>query len=356
MYPLLRPLLFALTAEDAHAAAMMSLRLLGYAGPLLERVRERLAPPSELTVQTLGLDFPSPVGLAAGLDKNAHAPRALAALGFGFLELGTVTAVAQEPNPSPNMFRLPADRALVNRLGFPNEGAEAVAARYEREVGVGGAGVPVGFSIGKSRVVPPGDLDAVTEDYLTSFRAVRRVADFVVINISSPNTTGLRALEGTALARVLLGALEVERRAEGRPVPLLLKVSPDTGDAALDALMAVVADTGLDGVVATNTTTTRAGLRAPPEVVDAIGAGGLSGPPLRVRVCQIIPRVRAALGPDKTIIAVGGVGSALDAQRYLDLGANLVQLYTSFVFEGPGLPSRISHDLAELRRNAPTAG
>ena len=203
MYSLLRALLFTLPPEEAHAAGMAALEALEAAGPIRDAVGRRLAPPASLARTCMGLRFPSPVGLAGGFDKDARAPRALAALGFGFLELGTVTALAQEPNPRPNLFRLPDDRALVNRLGFPNAGAEAVVRAFERRVGRGGAGVPVGFSIGKSRAVAVEAIDAVVDDYLASFRAVRRVADFVVVNVSSPNTKDLRAMQAAETAREL---------------------------------------------------------------------------------------------------------------------------------------------------------
>jgi dihydroorotate dehydrogenase len=219
-----------------------------------------------------------------------------------------------------------------------------VARRFAEEVGRGGAGVPVGFSIGKSRAVPVDSIDAVIADYLASFRAVRRVADFVVVNVSSPNTKGLRALQGADMARALLTALA---RDDASPrVPLLLKVSPDLSEDELASLLDVVADVKLDGVVATNTTLSRGGLATPPEVVKEIGAGGLSGPPLSARVLEVLPRVRRRLGPAATIIAVGGVTDADDVRRCMAAGADLVQLYTSFIYEGPGLPYRLAAELA----------
>jgi dihydroorotate dehydrogenase len=344
MYRLLRPLLFALPPDEAHALGMAALGVLEEVEPLRRAVARRLAPPASGAVTRMGLTFPSRVGLAGGFDKDARAPRALAALGFGFLELGTVTAEAQEANPRPNLFRLPDDRALVNRLGFPNDGAATVAARFAREVGRGGAGVPVGFSIGKSRSVPLEPLEPVVADYLGSFRAVREVADFIVVNISSPNTKGLRALQGPELARALLSALAAENE-RGNRLPLLLKISPDMDDGDLEALLSVVREVGLDGVVATNTSVKRDGLATPKLRIDEIGAGGLSGPPLRPRVTALLPVVRRAIGPDATLIAVGGISSSEDARAYLDSGADLVQLYTGFIYEGPGLPSRLARDL-----------
>jgi dihydroorotate dehydrogenase len=294
-------------------------------------------------VRAMGLDFPTRVGLAAGFDKNAHRARALAALGFGFLELGTVTARAQDPNPRPNMFRLPMDRALVNRLGFPNDGAARVAGRLAK---LGKVGVPVGVSIGKSRAVEMGgDLAPVVADYLESFEAVRSVADFVVVNVSSPNTQDLRSLQGAAHAEVLLGALA--KRAVELSMPLLVKLAPDLEDAAIDALCEVVDGLQLAGVVATNTTIRREGLATPKEVVDAVGAGGLSGPPLRARAREVVVRVRAAL-PKATIIGVGGIERGEDARAMLDAGADLVQIYTAFVYRGPFAARAIARELGRL--------
>lgn len=347
MYRLLRPLLFALPPHTAHALADLALSPLEHAAPLRALVRARAAPADErLVTRVMGLTFPSPVGLAGGFDKDARRARALAALGFGFLELGTVTAQPQAANPRPNLFRLPADRALINRLGFPNQGAEAVAARLRRHGGAPAVGVPVGISIGKSRAVPLDPIEPAISDYLESFCAVRDVADFVVVNVSSPNTQGLRALQGAAVARALLSAL-AEENARGPRRPLLIKVAPDLDDKDLEDLLAVVEDVGLDGVVATNTTIRREGLSTGAAEVEAIGAGGLSGPPLRARALAMVRRIRARLGERAAVIGVGGVE---DADHALDLirgGADLVQLYTSFIYGGPGVPASIARGLAE---------
>jgi dihydroorotate dehydrogenase len=317
--------------------------------PLHALLRSRWSPPPSLATTRLGLTFPSPIGIAGGFDKDARVPRALAALGFGFLEIGTVTALPQEANPSPNLFRLPDDRALVNRLGFPNDGAVAVAQRFEREVGRGGAGVPVGFSIGKSRAVPISPIGPVLDDYLASFRAVRGVADFVVVNVSSPNTKDLRALQTTALARALLTALVDENEREGRRLPLLLKISPDLDDSGLDALLDVIRETGVDGVIATNTTVARRALVSRPADVEAAGHGGLSGPPLRARALAIVAKARAKLGPSATVIGVGGIETGEDAHAFLAAGADLVQLYTAFVYRGPATAVLIARELHEAR-------
>ncbi len=349
MYALVRPLLFRLDPALAHALGMAALWPLEHLAPLRALTRAFASPSAGLRTRAMGIDFPSPIGLAGGFDKDARRARALAALGFGFLELGTVTALAQAENPRPNLFRLPADRAIVNRLGFPNHGAAAAAARFDARGGSLAVGVPVGFSIGKSRAVPVSeDLAPVVADYMQSYRAVRPVADFVVVNVSSPNTRDLRAIQGAALARALLGALEAENRGGGTRKPLLVKVAPDLGDADLDALCAVVAEVGLDGVVATNTTIGRSGLQTPAARVEAIGAGGLSGAPLRARALEVVGRVRAAL-PKATVIGVGGVERGEHARALLDAGADLVQLYTGFVYRGPLTAWHVGRELAAYR-------
>jgi dihydroorotate dehydrogenase len=345
MYALARPLLFALDPGTAHALGMAALAPLEHLAPLRAFARALLAPRREsLVVRAMGLTFPSPVGLAAGFDKNARRARALAALGFGHVELGTVTALPQEPNPEPNLFRLPLDRALLNRLGFPNEGAEAVMRRFARRGGARGVRVPVGVSIGKSRAIGVDPLSPAIADYVTSFRAVRHEADFVVVNVSSPNTKDLRTLQSAALARELLGAV-VRENEHARRVPLLVKIAPDLADDALEALLSVAKELALDGVVATNTTVSRAGLASPAGWVESLGAGGLSGPPLRERALDVVRRARATLGKDATIFGVGGIANADDVLAFVRAGANLVQLYTAFVYGGPLLVWRMAREL-----------
>jgi dihydroorotate dehydrogenase len=351
-----RPLLFLMPPGASHSLAFAGLAPVEYAAPVRALVRALLAPRDPcIAVRAMGLDFPSPLGLAGGFDKNALRPRALAALGFGHLELGTVTATAQRANPGPNLFRLPHDRALINRLGFPNQGAARVAVRLTaRGLTHGGAGVPVGVSIGKSRPVPMDDMDAVVSDYLAAFAPLRaRGADFVVVNVSSPNTKDLRTMQAAPLAQTLLQALvrANEGAALGRAgpaVPLLLKIAPDLDDAGIEALLAVVEATGIAGVVATNTTVARTGLTTTSARVEAIGPGGLSGPPLRERAAQVVRRVRARLGPKPVVIGVGGVERAEHAMALVRAGADLVQMYTGFVYEGPFAPSRIAGELAAI--------
>lgn len=341
MYALFRPFLFTLDPAKAHALAMASLAAVEHVGPIRDAVRATMTiHDPRLEVRKMGLVFPNPIGIAAGLDKNGQRARALAALGFGHVELGTVTAEAQEPNPPPNMFRLPEDRALVNRLGFPNEGAEKVAARVaSRKAGVR---VPVGLSIGKSRSVPLEPLDGALADYVASFRAVRAAADFVVVNVSSPNTKDLRSLQAADVARHLFAAL----RNEG-DVPLLVKIAPDLADDDVDAICAEADRAGLAGVVATNTTVARDGLATDAAELDRIGAGGLSGPPLFPRALAVVKRARQKLGPEATVIGVGGVHGTESALAMLRAGADLVQLYTSLVYEGPFLAGRITRGLGQ---------
>ena len=340
----LRPLLFLLPPDTAHELAFDALgpvEHLSWVRALVRAAMPGSADPRG-AVRLMGLDFPSIVGLAGGFDKNARRPRALAALGFGHLELGTVTARAQAANPRPNLFRLPVDRALVNRLGFPNEGAGPVAAR------LGAARpdlrIPVGVSIGKSRAVAVDDLDAVVADYLAAFDAVRSVADFVVVNVSSPNTAGLRTMQARDHARSLLSALRARGRAgETR---LLVKIAPDLSDAQIEDVLSVVEEVGLEGVVATNTTIARDELATDAKRVEAIGAGGLSGPPLRRRAVEVVRRVRARLGRRVVVVGVGGVETAEHALALVRAGADLVQMYTGFIYEGPLSAARIGRDLA----------
>jgi dihydroorotate dehydrogenase len=329
---------------------------LEYLAPLRAVTRALLMPRDpRIAVRAMGLAFPSPLGLAGGFDKNGLRPRALAALGFGHLELGTVTALAQRANPPPNLFRLPRDRALINRLGFPNEGAARLAQRMRsRRLAHGGAGIPVGVSIGKSRAVPIDDLEAVIADYAAAFMPPRMLgADFVVVNVSSPNTKDLRAMQAAPLARALLAALQEAntRAALGRAgprVPLLLKIAPDLDDAGVESLLAVVEEMGLTGVVATNTTIARAGLLTQTARVEAIGAGGLSGAPLRARALDVVKRVRARLGPRPVVVGVGGVERAEHAMALVRAGADLVQMYTGFIYEGPGAPARVARELGDM--------
>ncbi|MEZ4261647.1 MAG: quinone-dependent dihydroorotate dehydrogenase [Polyangiaceae bacterium] len=345
MYGAIRPLLFSLDPARAHHVAMWGLAPVEHLAPVRALVRAvfkaHVAP-----IRAMGLVFPTCIGVAGGFDKNGERALALAALGFGHVEVGTVTAVAQDANPAPNLFRLPADRALVNRLGFPNQGARVVCERLASRRVRERAGVPIGVSIGKSRVVPVEDIDAVIDDYTTSFDHARGVADFVVVNVSSPNTKNLRALQAPAQLGKLLGTLRDRGEASGRRVPILVKLAPDLTDAAVDEVCDVVRGERLAGVVATNTTTSRAGLETPADAVERIGAGGLSGAPLFARSVSVVRNVRARLGAGFTVIGVGGISSTEQALTMLRAGADLLQMYTGFVYEGPGAPRTIARGVA----------
>jgi dihydroorotate dehydrogenase len=343
-------------AETAHRAGFVALR----AGrPVLASPpgRSRLAPGPGSAVQAMGLTFPGPLGLAAGFDKNAEGIDALAALGFSFVEVGTVTGEAQPGNPRPRLFRLPADRAIVNRMGFNNEGSEAIARRLaerrRRLTRDGRDPVVVGVNIGKTKVVP--EERAVT-DYEKSTRLLAPHADYLVVNVSSPNTPGLRDLQAVEKLEPLLSAVRSQADAvTERRVPLLVKIAPDLSDEDVLAVADLANSLGLDGVIGANTTISREGLASRPEEVARVGAGGLSGPPLKERALEVLRLLRGRLDPASTVISVGGIATADDAQVRLDAGATLLQGYTAFVYEGALWPSRLQRQLA-ARRPAGAAG
>jgi dihydroorotate dehydrogenase len=335
-----------LTRVDAETAHRLGFRALRLGAPAL-----RLAPSwlsvGGLPVRTMGIDFPGPLGLAAGFDKNAEGIDALAALGFGFVEVGTVTGEPQAGNPTPRLFRLPADRAVVNRMGFNNDGAEVVARRLAARLGAKHAQVVVGVNIGKTKAVPEDDQAAVLADYEKSTRLLAPHADYLVVNVSSPNTPGLRDLQTVERLRPLLSA--VRRQADAvttSHLPLLVKIAPDLTDKDVLAVADLAVELCLDGIVATNTTISREGLVSDPADVERLGAGGLSGAPLRARAVEVLRLLRDRVGPDLTIIAVGGIGDADDARERLDAGATLLQAYTAFVYEGALWPSRVQRALA----------
>jgi dihydroorotate dehydrogenase len=298
-----------------------------------------------LRVRALGLDLPSPLGLAAGFDKEAAHVDALSALGFGFVEIGTITAEPQPGNPRPRMFRLPADRALVNRMGFNNAGAQVAAARLAR---ARDPGVVVGVNIGKTKLA-----EDAAADYRAGAQALAPHADYLVINVSSPNTPGLRDLQAVAQLEPLIAATREGLAAAGRTtVPLLVKIAPDLADEDVDAVADLALRTGLDGIVATNTTISRDGLRSAADAVAGAGAGGLSGAPLADRSLAVLRRLRARLGDELVIVSVGGVENARDVADRLAAGATLVQAYTAFIYGGPLWPSRVQRGLARRLREA----
>jgi len=348
MYRLLyRVVLRRVPAEAAHLTAFALIRGVARVPGAAWLLRRWLGPRDPvLRVRALGLSFPGPVGLAAGFDKDARGTRGLAALGFGFVEVGTVTARAQPGNPRPRMFRLTADRALVNRMGFNNAGAAAAAARLGRSRRRRSRGGPVvGVNIGKSRAAPDEEAAA---DYAASARAVAAVADYVVVNVSSPNTPGLRDLQAADRLRPVLTAVRsaLDASSPARRVPLLVKIAPDLADADVDAVADLALELGLDGIIATNTTVSRDGLASPAAEVAAAGAGGLSGPPLRARALEVLTRLRARAGDRLVLIAAGGIETPDDAWERLRAGATLVQAYTGFVYGGPLWPRRMHAGLA----------
>lgn len=299
--------------------------------------------PEHLAVKVMGLSFASPVGLAAGLDKDAEAFNALGALGFGFVEIGTVTFEAQPGNPQPRLFRLVRDRALINRMGFNNHGAEAAAARLRVERPVG---IVLGINIGKTKRVS--EEDALL-DYVASARLLAPFADYLVVNVSSPNTPGLRDLQAVEKLRPLLSAVRdvIREVSATRPVPLLVKIAPDLSDADVDAVADLALELGLAGIIATNTTIAREPLSTPGDEVAAIGAGGLSGAPLKRRSLAVLQRLRARVGDRLTLISAGGIENADDAWERLSAGADLIQVYTALIYEGPGLPGDLARGIVE---------
>ncbi|MGH3167850.1 MAG: quinone-dependent dihydroorotate dehydrogenase, partial [Trebonia sp.] len=317
-------------------------------------LRHFLAPKDPaLRVRTLGLDFPGPLGLAAGFDKDGEGVLGLAALGFAFIEVGTVTARPQPGNPKPRMFRFTGDRALVNRMGFNNHGAAALAARLRKLQSAGKARPVIGVNIGKTKAVA--EEDAI-DDYVTSAKLVADVADYVVVNVSSPNTPGLRSLQATDKLLPLLRAVRraLDAASPRRRVPLLVKIAPDLADEDVDAIADLALGLDLDGIIATNTPISRDGL-ADAKAAEAAGAGGMSGAPLKQRSLEVLRRIRARTGDHLTLIAVGGIETAEDARERLDAGATLVQAYTAFIYEGPFWPRRVQNGLALAARTAPPA-
>lgn len=335
MYSLFfRVFLSRLDPERAHRLASTVIRFLpGF-------VRGLTRPDAALKVTALGLEFDSPFGVAAGFDKEGAAIRGLGVLGFGHVEVGTITALPQPGNPKPRVFRLLPDRAVINRMGFNNHGATATAhviakarAAHRRPV--------IGVNIGKSRVV---EVDAATADYIESTRLLAPLADYLVVNVSSPNTPGLRGLQELERLNPLLTAV---KRAAGS-TPVLVKIAPDLTDDQAARIAALAADT-LDGIIATNTTLSRAGLVISSAVVEAAGAGGLSGPPVAARSLELLKLIRSVVPADFCVISVGGVETAADVAERLAAGATLVQGYTAFLYRGPFWAREINRGLLALR-------
>lgn len=339
---LIRPALFRRDPEHAHEQAVAMMRRLGSVAPLCRWLESRHQLPGTLArpVRAFGLTFPNAVGLAAGFDKHAEAWPAAAALGFGHVEVGTITAQAQPGNPQPRVFRYPAEEAVINRMGFNNQGAQAVAARLAKLPLPGQRRIPVGINLGKSKVTA---IEEATQDYLFSFRALADYADYVVLNVSSPNTPNLRQLQDESRLRELLAEVTDANRARGsRRVPVLLKIAPDLTWPQIDAVLGVIAHHGLDGIIATNTTLARPGFFA-----QVNEAGGLSGAPLRKRSTEIINFIARATGGRLPIIGVGGIMDAASAGEKLDAGATLVQVYTGMIYRGPFFAAELARALAD---------
>ncbi|MSQ42610.1 MAG: quinone-dependent dihydroorotate dehydrogenase [Chloroflexi bacterium] len=346
-YRIVWPLLRQVDPETAHRRALQALHVSecipGQLGiQLLERAFAVRDP--RLAVNAFGLRFPNPVGLAAGLDKDAHAPGAFAAIGCGFVEIGTVTPLPQPGNPRPRMFRLIEDAGIINRLGFPGVGVERVRARlWKWRDGLPGGAI-LGINIGKNAATP---LEASTADYVAVFDAIYDLAGYVAINVSSPNTQGLRTLQArdalTTIAGAVIARRERARQGSGRRIPVLVKIAPDLDEASLAAVIEACRDTGVDGLIATNTTTDRAGL-----VSHHRGeTGGLSGAPLSNRSRAVLDWLVREAGSSLPIVSVGGIMTAEDARQRLDAGATLVQVYTGMVYAGPALPGAICRALLE---------
>jgi len=324
--------------EQAHHLVMFVIRLSGAIG--LTRLA-RLKPTGRGAVQAFGLHFDAPFGLAAGFDKNALAIRALGDLGFSHVEIGTVTAIPQSGNDKPRLFRLIEDRALINRMGFNNQGAEVVAKRLAKLRDKHGSKLPViGVNIGKSRVV---EVENAVEDYRTSARLLAKHADYVAVNVSSPNTPGLRSLQSVEALRPILQAVQGESAGK----PILVKIAPDLADEDVVAVADLAIELGLAGVIATNTTISREGLKTDAKKVEAIGAGGLSGAPLKKRSIEVLQILAKHLDGRAAIISVGGIETGAEAEARLAAGATLVQGYSGYIYEGPFWARKVNKHLTK---------
>ncbi|AUD03225.1 quinone-dependent dihydroorotate dehydrogenase [Spirosoma pollinicola] len=338
------PLLFRFDAETIHHTVTRLLQL-ALSIPGVSAICRKLyvVDDTRLARTVFGLTFPNPVGMAAGFDKNAELISELSDLGFGFVEIGTVTPRPQPGNPRPRLFRLKADGGLINRMGFNNKGAGPAAERLRHFAkNRGDRKVIVGGNIGKNKDTPN---ENALNDYLLSFRELFDAVDYFVVNVSSPNTPGLRDLQEKEPLMHLLTALQQENKQKPAPKPILLKIAPDLTNGQLDDIIAIVAETGIAGVIATNTTISRDGLATDSTIVAQLGAGGVSGRPLRERATEVIRYLHQQSSGAFPIIGVGGIATVDDAKEKLRAGASLVQVYTSFIYEGPGLARRINEGL-----------
>jgi dihydroorotate dehydrogenase len=338
---LLKPLLFQLQAEKAHHftfSLIKSLHRIPGFGILFSALYDYQHP--NLATKVFGLEFKNPVGLAAGFDKDAKLIDELSNVGFGFIEIGTLTPLAQEGNPQPRLFRLPKDQALINRMGFNNQGLATAAERLKKRK----SKVLVGGNIGKNKVTPN---EEAYSDYEKCFEALYELVDYFVVNVSSPNTPNLRELQDKEPLSKLLSHVQQLNQQKPKQKPVLLKIAPDLNHSQLDDIIAIVKETGIAGVIATNTTISREGLQESSKKVDQIGAGGLSGKPLKDKSTEVIAYLHRQSAGTFPIIGVGGIHSPQDAMEKLKAGASLVQVYTGFVYEGPGLVKRINKALIQ---------
>lgn len=342
MYGFIKKILFQFSPESIHYGVMRGLKVVN-ALPFGKNLLDAFCQPRNtgLERQLWGLQFKNPVGLAAGFDKDARYIDELAHLGFGFVEIGTVTPLPQPGNDQPRLFRLPKDGALINRMGFNNEGARAAAKRLQKRR----SNIIVGGNIGKNKVTPN---EEAVSDYEKCFHALFDVVDYFVVNVSSPNTPGLRALQEKEPLKQLLHHLQMLNAQKSKPKPILLKIAPDLTNEQLNDIIEIVQETKLAGLVATNTTISREDLRSSKEELEKIGAGGLSGLPVKQRATEVIRYIHQHSGGKIPIIAVGGIFTAQDAKEKLDAGASLVQVYTGFIYEGPTIVKKICQGLTQL--------
>ncbi|HZI49858.1 MAG TPA: quinone-dependent dihydroorotate dehydrogenase [Pyrinomonadaceae bacterium] len=347
VYSLIRPLLFRLPAETAHGFALSTLSAALEIGTIRRVVTRKYQSTPFSNLKRFGLTFRNPVGLAAGFDKNGDSANLLATLGFGFIEVGTVTSEPQAGNPSPRLFRLPRDHALINRLGFNNCGAQQLVKNLKRHR----PNCVLGVNIGKARSV---SVERAIPDYLKTFAAVYEVADYIAVNVSSPNTPQLRELQQSDVLRDLLAQLQTrnhelaDKYSLTAPRPLLVKIAPDLNDEQIASIVEVAQRTRISGIIATNTTTGRQNLHSSPARVASAGEGGLSGAPLRERSNQVIRTIYRLTRGSLPIVGVGGVFTAEDAWEKICAGASLIQLYTGFIYEGPGVARRINEGLRRI--------
>ena len=346
MYPIIRKILFFFDPEKVHYFTMNSLSFLLKNGLIRRFFRARfILDNNELKTHVFGLDFKNPVGLAAGFDKNARYIDELSYCGFGFIEIGTLTPKGQEGNPRKRLFRLQKDHGIINRMGFNNDGVE-IAVKHLKKMRSNG--VLVGGNIGKNKITPN---DQADNDYLLCFNALFDYVDYFVVNVSSPNTPNLRALQEKEPLQRLLGLLVTENKSRDTSKPILLKIAPDLSNEQLDDIIEIVLKTEIDGLIATNTTISRDNLLSSKETIENIGNGGLSGKPLVNRSTDVIRYISRESEGRIPIIGVGGIHSAKDALDKIDAGAVLVQLYTGFIYEGPGLIKEINNGILKRRRD-----